>query len=220
MAGSRVATGIQWILLGLLLQLIVSLIAPGTRYPDYLALGINTPFELSFLTMPAVGVIIGALYLAGFSAIYTDRAERGEATSRRIRFALWLVVAAAVSSAAAVAIALRTRFETGLLWESWPALAVLDLSLAVSAGLAFLLTFYDLAKARGRGIALLATFLGAVGSILHYALNLSGFDLSIYAWILMTSSVGLFLFQAFNLRGAAQEMTMRATDLLGSPPAG
>ena len=220
MASSRAGMSLQRILLGLLLQLVVSLLQPGMRYADYITMGINSPFELSFLTVPAVGVIIGALFLTGFRSIYVDRADRGEAQRRRIGLALWFVVAAVISTVTTFAIAVATRFDFRVQYEYWPARAALDIGLAVFAGLSFLLTFYDVAKVQGRGIVLLATFLGAAGSGMRYApILFSDVDPSIPAWILATLSIGLFLLQALILRAEVPRVTPRVTDILGSPPA-
>lgn len=219
MTGSRTAQGLQWILLGLLLQLVVSLLAPGTRYADYITMGITSGFLLSYLTVPSVGVAIGALYLAGFRSIYLHRAEQGQLQLRSIRFALLLVVGAVISTAAIFAIAFATRFDTSIESEYWLVRAALNASLAIFAGLAFFLTFYDVAKVRGRAIILLATVLGAAGSSLSDALRFSLFDLSIYAWVLTTLSLGLFLLQALKLRGEISAVTTSTTEVLASPPA-
>ena len=219
MTGSRTAQGLQWILLGLLLQLVVSLLAPGTRYADYITMGITSGFLLSYLTVPSVGVAIGALYLAGFRSIYLHRAEQGQLQLRSIRFALLLVVAAVISTAAIFAIAFATRFDTSIESEYWLVRAALNASLAIFAGLAFFLTFCDVAKVQGRAIILLATVLGAAGSSLSDALRFSLFDLSIYAWVLTTLSLGLFLLQALKLRGEISAVTTSTTEVLASPPA-
>lgn len=195
MSSPRATIGLQYILIGLLLQLIVSLLTPGKEYADYITMGIRVPpFELSQLTVPTVGVAIGALYLAGFRAIYFDRAG-----ARRIRLARWPLIAAIVSVVGIVAIAFRTRFEPDyptFVNETWPARAVLDAALAAFAGLTFFLTFNEVAKAQGRAIAVVATFLGVGGSAMRYAPYLWQSDLSIYSWALEILSLALFLSQA------------------------